>query len=112
MSEENQIQVPESFLNLFRTSGGYRLIRGRLEIMARYELCEDLAQALIEPSRTVFWSMNLAEDVVLERTQKGLVQAESGDPLSPLEAWWVVRRLCELLEWPETACPPAPDRTA
>ncbi|MEN9774722.1 MAG: hypothetical protein RL322_1792 [Pseudomonadota bacterium] len=112
MSEENQIQVPESFLNLFQAPGGRRLIRGRLGIIARYELCEDLAQALIEPSRSVFWSMNLAEDVVLERTLQGLLQAESGEPLSTLEAWWVVRRLCELLDWPETACPPAPDRTA
>jgi hypothetical protein len=111
MSEESQLQVPESFLRLFQTQPGRRLNQGRREMTARHEQCEDLAQALIEPSRTVFWSMNLAEDVVLERTLHGLLDSEAALPLTAPEAWWVVRRLCELLEWPESACPALPTQT-
>jgi hypothetical protein len=105
MSEESQIQPPESFLKIYSTPPMSRLTHRRSEIIERYEQCEDLAQALIEPSQEVFWSMNLTEELVLNRTLHGLLDPESALPMQPAEAQWVVRRLCELLGWPEEACP-------
>jgi hypothetical protein len=39
----------------------------------------------------------VSQDLVLERTQAGLSQPESG--FNPAEAGWVVTRLAELLGW-------------
>ncbi len=108
MSDDRQIHVPESFLLLFQRPGSSRLIQSRDFIESRHELCEDLAQALMEPTREIFWSMNLDESTVLDRTLQGLC-ADTGDStFSQTEAWWVVRRLCELMGWPQSACPEHP----
>ena len=108
MSEESQIQPPESFLKLYSTPEYRGLTHRRHEIIERYEQCEDLAQALVGPSKEAFWSMKLTEALVLERTLRGLLDPSSNTPFMPSEAAWIVRRLCELLGWPEEACPQAP----
>ena len=109
MSDERQIFIPESFIELFRTSRHERLNAGRRHIEERYEWCEDLAQMLVEPSKETFWAQSLDEFTVLERTLLGLRSSES--TLNDAESLWVVRRLCELLEWPPQACPAIPSRT-
>lgn len=97
MSDESQILIPPSFEALYRDARG-RLTLPRDEFRARYELCEDMAQLLVERSQDTLHGMGLAEDIVLERTLAGL--ATEGSGLVADEAAWVVTRLAELLGWP------------
>jgi hypothetical protein len=103
MDEHSQILVPEAFLDLYRSPGRSRLTLPNEQIAARHELCEDLAQAMTEPARTMLFSAGLAEDEVLRRCHVGLRAGDAG--LSAGEAEWVVRRLAELLEWPQPELP-------
>ena len=47
MSDDNQLFVPPSFVALFHDARG-RLREPKAQLLARYELCEDLAQLLVE----------------------------------------------------------------
>lgn len=108
MSEDSQIVVPPSFVALFVPPGRIKPGAPREHIAARHELCEDLAQALTEPAATRQWELGLSEDLVLERMGQGLNAEASG--LTAAEARWVLRRLAELLGWPdpgEGSLPPA-----
>ena len=93
----SQLHVPPSFAALY-TDGRHRLTLGREELWARYEVCEDLAQQLVDHGQQIHFDHGIAEDEVLARCLAGLEVAESG--LSGVEAVWVVRRLAELLGWP------------
>lgn len=97
LSEECQVVVPESFVDLFVSSGRVKPIAAREEIEARHEVCEDLAHALTEHARTVQWQYGVTEQDVMDRTLAGLLSEDSG--LAGDEAMWVARRLAELLEW-------------
>jgi hypothetical protein len=99
MSDASQIVIPPSFVALFLTPGRTRPQAGREHIAQRYELCEDLASALTEPAKTEQWSSGATEADVLQRMHRGLSADAAG--LSSAEAVWVVRRLAELLEWPD-----------
>lgn len=107
MSDDDQTLIPPSFEALYRDARG-RLGLPRGEFRARYELCEDMAQLLVEPSQAVHHDQGVAEDEVLARTQAGLAGAGSG--FSPAEAQWVVIRLAELLGWPHAGLPAAAAR--
>jgi acetoin utilization deacetylase AcuC-like enzyme len=102
-SPDDQTFIPPSFDELYRDPRG-RLRIGRDEYRARYELCEDMAQMLVERAQAWHHDLGLSEDVVIGRTVAGLRGADSG--FSPDESRWVVRRLAELLGWPD----PGPDR--
>ena len=91
------------FEAVYRDARG-RLTVSRVEFQARYELCEDMAQLLVEPSQAVHHDQGVSEDLVLARTRTGLATPEAG--FSETEAVWVVTRLAELLGWP------APSRSA
>lgn len=95
--DESQIQPPPSFLALYTDPRRQRLNLPLAEVRARYELCEDLAQALTEHARALSQGGTVSDDEVLQRCHSGLATPESG--LSPPEAEWVVRRLAELLDW-------------
>jgi len=99
MSEDSQIVVPPSFVALFVPPGRIKPTAGRDEIGARYELCEDLAQMLTEQAATKKWELGITEADVLERMQRGLRVDDS--IVNAAEARWVVRRLAELLGWPD-----------
>jgi hypothetical protein len=94
---ENQILVPESFLDLHRDRHRTRLHTPIAEVRARYEACEDLAQQLVAQAQHIHFDLGVSEDEVLARIEQGLAQAESG--FSADEARWVTRRLAELLMW-------------
>lgn len=102
MSEENQIVVPRSFIELFVPPGRIKPTASREHIMERYELCEDLAQMLTEQARARLFELGIAESDVLERTFAGL---RSGEVVDEAEARWVVRRLAELLDWEPPVVP-------
>lgn len=99
MSYSNQQFIPSSFTDLFKDpTRPYAKPSEPFEvILERYDLCEDMAQMLYQPSLNMMGSMNITESDVLERTFKGLLVSQ--DLVSLREAQWIVQRLCELLEW-------------
>ncbi|WP_088280631.1 hypothetical protein [Ideonella sp. A 288] len=102
-TDEYQIHIPPSFHAVHADARG-RLTLPMSEFRARYELCEDMAQMLVEHSQAVHHDQGVSEDLVLSRTQAGLCTPESG--FNEAEAVWVVTRLAELLGWGPFA-PPA-----
>lgn len=105
MNDENQSPIAESFIALFVPRGRSRPSEPRAVIAARYELCEDMAQMLTEHARTMLFSLSITEDLVLERVHQGLLA--EGSVVEAGEAWWVTRRLAELLDWPQPTAPAA-----
>jgi hypothetical protein len=109
MSEDSQLVLPRSFIELFIPAGRTKPTAPRDEIAARYEFCEDLASMLTEHARLKLWELGITEEEVLQRMHRGLVVPDA--PVNPAEARWVVCRLAELLEWraPEFPDPPSAD---
>ena len=97
MDDENQIEVPPSFVALFASPSGHRLLEPMSVVRQRYELCEDLAQVLIDQAATALFKSGGSEADVLGSIQAGLASGESG--VQPAEAAWIVQRLAELLGW-------------
>jgi len=95
--DDNQIQVPPSFLALYASPSGHRLTEPMDTVRARYELCEDLAQMLAEQAGTALFKSGGSERDVLAGMQRGLAEGDSGLP--PAEVTWVVTRLAEVLGW-------------
>lgn len=102
MSEDNQLTLPPSFAALYADRQG-RLRAAASDVLARYELCEDLAGHLVDQAQQLYHREAPSEAGVLLGIHAGLVQ---GPLLSPAEAGWVVQRLAELLDW---RCPALPD---
>ena len=97
MEDCNQIEVPPSFTALFAAPGCYKLTEPMSFVRQRYELCEDLAQALTEQAAAVQFRTGEDEAVVLRKMESTL--SAEGSALKPVEAQCVVRRLAELLGW-------------
>ncbi len=96
MSDDYQIHIPPSFEAVHADARG-RLGVTKETFRARYELCEDMAQMLVDPSQALHHDQGVSEDLILGRTQDGLATPESG--FSAAEAVWVATRLAELLGW-------------
>ncbi len=97
MSDDNQIYVPPSFVDLYLPHGQIKARLPKAEIAQRHELCEDLAQMLTETASQMVHGLHITEADVLQRCLAGL-SGESAVVTSD-EAWWVVRRLAELMNW-------------
>lgn len=97
MDDSNQIEVPPSFVALFASPSGHKLLEPMSTVRRRYELCEDLAQMLTEQAATAQFKTGGSAREVLAQMRLAL-QAE-GSPVQPAEATWVVTRLAELLDW-------------
>ena len=110
MSDDSQVVVPRSFIELYLLPGRIKPTAPRDEIAARHEFCEDLASMLTEHARLKAWELGITEADVLERMHRGLIVPDA--PVSPAEAWWVMRRLAELLDWPVSELPPQPPTSA
>lgn len=95
---DSQIHVPDAFLALYSDPRRQRLKEPVAWVMARHELCEDLAQALVPTALTQSHGGTVSEAAVLARCHAGLAQGDAG--LNAAEAQWVVQRLAELLDWP------------
>jgi hypothetical protein len=100
-SDEYQIPIPPSFHALYADARG-RLSLPLADYRARYELCEDMAQMLVDHSQAVHHDQGVSEDLILSRTRAGLATPDAG--FSAAESTWVVTRLAELLGW---EAPPA-----
>jgi hypothetical protein len=110
MSEDNQIVVPHSFIELYLPPGRIKPTAPRDEIAARYEFCEDLASLLTEHAKIKHWDLGITEADVLERMHRGLRVDDA--PVTAAEAVWVIRRLAELLDWAAPDFPPEPASVA
>jgi hypothetical protein len=97
MDDSNQIEVPASFCALFTSPAG-RLTEPFDVVRTRYELCEDLAQMLVEQAATLQFKTGRPESEVLQGMQAGLTG--DGAVVTATEATWVVKRMAELLGWP------------
>ena len=98
MNDDNQALIPPSFVALFVPPGRIKPTEPRHAIAARYELCEDMAQMLVDHAQTKLFELGVTEHDVLERVHRGL--CAPGSVVSADEARWVIRRLAELLGWP------------
>lgn len=98
MDGGNQIFIPPSFSALYVPPGKIKPSLTALEMAARYELCEDMAQLLTEQVATQQFQLGITEDLALERCLQGLLATPG--VVSEAEARWVVCRLAELLNWP------------
>ena len=103
MSDDNQIEVPPSFLAVY-VDARLRLCEPIGFVRERYELCEDLATLLIEQAQRLHHVAVPSEDEILHRCRDGLLT--TGSVVSAAEATWIVRRLAELLN---RRCPDFPD---
>lgn len=82
---------------MYVTPGRDRPNASQEVVLARYELCEDMALVLTEQAQNVAFKENFTEDEVLMRCHQGLIAGETD--FSHREAAWVVLRLAELLGW-------------
>lgn len=105
MDDFHQIEVPPSFTALYASPSGHRLTEPMAHVRERYELCEDLAQMLTEQARARLFELGVTELDVLDKMGQAL--SVDGSPVRADEAWWVVRRLAELLSWPDPGERPA-----
>ena len=105
MSDEYQIEIPQSFMALFVDPGRQKPNASREVVAGRYELCEDMASMLTETAKNMLFSLGITERDVLERVYRGLVS--DGAVVTQPEAVWVVYRLAELLNWSRLDTAPA-----
>jgi hypothetical protein len=103
MSDDYQIDIPPSFFAVF-SDARQRLREPIAVVRERYEVCEDLANLLVQQAQHLHHVEVPSEDEILRRIHAGLCTA--GSVVGRPEAQWVVRRLAELLDWP---CPPLAD---
>ena len=101
MSDENQVEIPQSFIALFIEPGRSKPAATRFFIAERYELCEDMASLLTQTAQEMLHGLGIAENDVLQRCYQGLMVDNA--VFTPPEAEWVVRRLAELSQWPQPA---------
>ena len=95
MSDESQIEIPPSFVALYVPAGRIKPSVARSELAQRYELCEDMAQMVVDTARTLEFSLGITQADVLQRVAQGLQGEDS--VVTEAEAGWVVTRLAELL---------------
>lgn len=97
MQDENQVEIPQSFIALFVERGRLRSGATRESVAARYELCDDTANMLTEHAETMLFNLGCTESEVLTRCHQGLIADAS--VFNAQEAGWVIGRLAELLNW-------------
>ena len=94
--DHNQTVVPEAFQALHASHGRPRLSRAETE--ARHAACEDIA---LHTAQFLSERGVEAEDSsdALGRCLTGLEASDGA--ASPAEAEWIVRRVAELMDWPQ-----------
>lgn len=104
MQDGSQIYIPESFIALYQGRNN-KLLAPLADVAARYELCEDLAQMLVDQAQVLYHQSAPSESAILKTMYMGL-QGEAA-VVTPPEARWAILRLSELLGWkaPELLLP-------
>jgi hypothetical protein len=96
MSDDYQIHIPPSFFAI-HTDARQRLREPLATVRVRYEVCEDLANHLVQHAQLLHHVEVPSEEEILVRIHAGLNSPEAG--VSAAEAGWIVQRLAELLGW-------------
>lgn len=100
MSDESQLDIPQSFIALYWKPGAIKPDAPRAVIAQRYELCEDMATMLTQTAQEMLHGQSLSETRVLQNIHTALTtQPAEQSVVSPVEAIWVVWRLAELSGW-------------
>ena len=99
MSDDSQIFVPPSFVAVHTLPGRIKPSLPAAELAQRYELCEDLAQMLAPQAGELQARLDAPAHEVLARMGAGLMATP--DLVAAPEGVWVLRRLAELLDWPD-----------
>lgn len=106
MHPDSQIFIPPSFIAVYSDARG-RLQVPSAELSARYELCEDLANHLVDQAQHLHHGAAVpSEEEILRRMHAGL--ATEGSAVTLSEAGWIIARLAELLQWSQPELPGAP----
>jgi len=95
--EGNQVEIPPSFIELYRVAANGKFSETRQYVAERYEMCEDMAQMLTLTAREMQYSLGVTENDVLIKTWEGLTVNDA--IFETHEAKWIIRRLAELLDW-------------
>lgn len=103
MDDTHQTEIPASFVALYLNPGQARPKVPHALALQRYELCEDMAQALTDTAHALHFRTSASHAEVLRCLQEGLGGEDAA--LQDGEARWVICRLAELLNW----AAPAPD---
>jgi hypothetical protein len=104
LSDDFQLDIPQSFIALFLKPGSVKPDASRAFIAQRYELCEDMATMLTQTAQEMLHGKSLSESRILQNIYAALCAAPSDQSVvSPVEAEWVVRRLAELSGWAQPA---------
>lgn len=103
MDDSHQIEIPPSFMALYTPAGRPKPTLPWRALLERYELCEDMAQMLTEPTANRLLEPGITETEVLQSCLAGLLSEPA--VVTAEEGHWVVTRLAELLHWP------APEKT-
>lgn len=100
MSDESQLDIPQSFIALYWKLGANKPDAPRAVIAQRYELCEDMANMLTQTAQEMLHGQSPSETRVLQNIHTALTSQPSDQSVvSPVEAIWVVWRLAELSGW-------------
>ena len=110
MSDDNQLEIPQSFIALYLKPGAAKPDASRESIAQRYEFCEDMATMLTQTAQDMLHGQSLSQSHVLQNICTALtVQPPDQSVVSAPEAVWVVHRLAELSGWaPPDFAMPAP----
>lgn len=99
MSDERQILIPPSFIELYRHPTSGKLTAARAWVEDRHELCEDFSQLLAQQVQTKMMDLGITRDDALERIARGLETDPAPLGLSSAEVSWVKSRLIEILQF-------------
>nr|WP_315465989.1 ATPase with chaperone activity [uncultured Rhodoferax sp.] len=92
------IDLPSSFLALYVPAGRSKPTAPWADILADYELCEDMANMLAPTAADLLIQLGVTEQHVIDRCYRGL----RTEPcvIQEAQSRWVVRRMAEILSWP------------
>jgi hypothetical protein len=103
--DDSQIHIPDSFVRLYVRPDRPVPRHRAAEIAQRFEICDDMAAALVPRAQELQFGLGITEADVLDKLLESLLAlaAPGADgtpgPLTAPEAHWVVCHLAEQLGW-------------
>ena len=108
MDDVSQIHIPASFIRLHTRPHQPRPAHLAEHIARRFEVCNDMAAALVTRAQEVQFKLGITEPDVIDKVLDGLLELAGEDAdsvLSAPEARWVVCHMAEQLGWAEHLSP-------
>lgn len=107
MDDDSQIPVSDSFIHLFVRRGQPLPRQRAAEIAQRFEICDDMASALVPRAQELQFKLGITEADVIDKLLETLMPLTQGEAavLGEPESQWVVCRVAEQLGWVEHLSP-------